>query len=115
MEIRSLIPLPLPTTNGATSENTKADLPENNAARAVQPVREIQVDEQVDSPGRKVAKAEVTPNRLELLIDEATNEVFARLVDPETGKAVREIPVKELRHMKADLEKLLTLAVDEIA
>ena len=51
--------------------------------------------------------------RLELRIDEATNQVFGRVIDRETGEEVRQIPAESIRHLQAISRELFDSFVDE--
>jgi uncharacterized FlaG/YvyC family protein len=51
--------------------------------------------------------------RLELRIDDATNQVFGRVIDRETGEEVRQIPAESIRHLQAISRELFESLVDE--
>jgi FlaG protein len=51
--------------------------------------------------------------RLELRIDESTNQVFGRVIDRETGKEVREIPAESIRHLQAISRELFDSLIDK--
>jgi len=51
--------------------------------------------------------------RLELRIDDNTNQVFGRVIDRETGEEVRQIPAESIRHLQAISRELFEALVDE--
>jgi uncharacterized FlaG/YvyC family protein len=51
--------------------------------------------------------------RLELRIDDATNQVFGRVIDRETGEEVRQIPAESIRHLQAISRELFESLIDE--
>jgi uncharacterized FlaG/YvyC family protein len=53
--------------------------------------------------------------RLQLYVDESTNEVFGRVFDRNSGQVLREIPSKELRALKAYADGLIGPFVDRVA
>ncbi|HEX7005753.1 MAG TPA: flagellar protein FlaG [Alphaproteobacteria bacterium] len=67
-----------------------------------------------DSPPRRVLAlgADV---RLQLYVDESTNEVYGRVFDRESGELLREIPSKELRALRAYADALIGPFVNQLA
>ena len=53
--------------------------------------------------------------RLQLYVDESTNEVYGRVFDRSSGEMLREIPSKELRALRASASGLLKPLVDQVA
>ena len=51
--------------------------------------------------------------RLELHIDETTDQVFGRIVDKATGREIRQIPTEDIRHLQAISRELFVDLVDE--
>ena len=69
-------------------------------------------------PGNAAADGEpAAPRemRLQLRIDENTGEVYSRIIDGRTGEAVRELPVKEIRRMSAQIKEMLGHLIDKSA
>jgi len=115
MEINTTIP---PTLPPSTATRRESALPADE--------RRPGAPEEVPTPRERRAEAEQVPAerpevrisprmRLELSIDEGTNQVFGRIVDAETGQEVRQIPAKELRAMSAQIREMLGHLVDETA
>ena len=65
--------------------------------------------------GAKPDFPSITNHRLELRVDEGTGEVFARVINDDTGRAIEEIPAKELRHLAAQIKELLGRLLDRTA
>ena len=57
----------------------------------------------------------VANHRLELRVDEGTGEVFARVINDDTGREINEIPAKELRHLAAQIKELVGKLLDQTA
>lgn len=114
--IRTPFPMPplpgapkIPLEGGPGPKETQLGMPE------IPLMQEIGTDTDTDtdrSRGSELAKPRF---RLELAIDEDTKQVFGRVVDTETGRAVRELPAKELRHMAAQIKEMLGPIVNEVA
>jgi len=51
--------------------------------------------------------------RLELRIDDSTNQVFGRVIDRATGEEVRQIPAESIRHLQAISRELFESLIDE--
>jgi len=88
-------------------------------ARAA-PSSRTPVDAQAKFPparetGVKSDFSSVANHRLELRVDEDTGEVFARVINGDTGRAIDEIPAKELRHLAAQIKELLGQLLDRTA
>ena len=115
MEFRTVsAPAPVPSANpmkpGGTEHHAQRD-------KRVPPVSETKVDNKA-RPHRQRAEAQRPPPsipgvRLELRIDEATNQVFGRVIDRETGEEVRQIPAESIRHLQAISRELFDSFVDE--
>ena len=118
MEIRQTIPTSLPANETAASTTPPPGEPRQNEAPKINPPRESQ-GENRESDNRSEAEKPPIPvvsgTRIELRVDEGTNEVFGRVVDMETGEAVRELPAKELRRLEAKTLDLLGALVDKTA
>ncbi|HUT50209.1 MAG TPA: flagellar protein FlaG [Alphaproteobacteria bacterium] len=115
MEIRTdSPPAPVPSATpmkpGGTEHQAQRD-------KRVPPVTETKADNKA-RPHRQRAEAQ-TPAptfqgvRLELRIDEATNQVFGRVIDRETGEEVRQIPAESIRHLQAISRELFDSLFDE--
>ncbi len=118
MEIRQTIPTSLPANITAASATPPPDDPRQNEAPKIIPSRESQ-GENRESDNRGEAEKPRIPivsgTRIELRVDEATNEVFGRVVDVATGEAIRELPSKELRRLEAKTLALLGHIIDKTA
>ena len=118
MEIRSSIPTSLPANETAPASKATADDPRVSEAQRITPPREAQGENREDKTRREAEAPKrpiITGTRLELRVDEGTKEVFGRVVNRETGEAVREIPAKELRRLEAKTIELLGAIVDKTA
>lgn len=126
MEIRQTIPASLPANETAASTTPPPNYPRQNEAQKITPPRELQGENRESGNRREEEKPKIqeaekpripiaTGTRIELRVDEATNEVFGRVINVETGEAIRELPTKELRRLEAATLEQLGHLVDKIA
>jgi hypothetical protein len=81
--------------------------------KRVPPATETKADNKA-RPHRQRHQGPTIPGvRLELRIDDATNQVFGRVIDRETGEEVRQIPAESIRHLQAISRELFESLVDE--
>jgi uncharacterized FlaG/YvyC family protein len=81
--------------------------------KRVPPATETKADNKA-RPQRQRHQGPTIPGvRLELRIDDATNQVFGRVIDRETGEEVRQIPAESIRHLQAISRELFESLVDE--
>jgi len=74
---------------------------------------EVKPDNKVRPQRHRPAPPKPIGMRLELRIDEATNKVFGRVIDRETGEEVRQIPAESIRHLQAISRELFDALIDE--
>ena len=110
MDIRGISAPPSPTSAlPARPVTDSLRVPAQN--KPVPPVRETRTDVVTQSSGPEVAALPFGDD-LQLDIDQATNQVYAKIVDPGTGDLVREIPSQKLRALQAFAMKTLKPTVD---
>lgn len=93
------------------------------AHRRVPPAADVKADNKVRDQQEKEHKSnevrqereppKVPRVRLELHIDEDTNQVFGRIVDTETGEEIRQIPAESIRHLQAISREMFVELIDE--
>jgi len=115
MEFRTISP-PAPVPSATPMKPGGAEHQAQRDKR-VPPVSETKADNKA-RPHRQRADAQnAAPSipgvRLELRIDESTNQVFGRVIDRETGEEVRQIPAESIRHLQAISRELFDSFVDE--
>ncbi len=126
MEIRQTIPTSLPANETAASTTPPPNDPRQNEAPKINPPRELQGENRESDNQREAEKLPIqeaekpripiaTGTRVELRVDEGTNEVFGRVINVETGEAIRELPTKELRRLEVTTLEQLGHLVDKIA
>lgn len=101
---------------GEERDNIQAHrrVPSTADVKADNKVREQhkQDDKPLGAPEER--KLEVAPRvRLELRIDEDTNQVFGAIIDAETGEEIRQIPAESIRHLQAISRELFIDLIDE--
>lgn len=115
MEFRTVTPpAPVPSATpmkpGGTEHQAQRD-------KRVPPVTETKADNKARPHRQRADVQKSAPTipgvRLELRIDEATNRVFGRVIDRETGEEVRQIPAESIRHLQAISRELFDSFVDE--
>lgn len=117
MDINAIrTPFPVPPPLGAPKtppsgemgpKETKLGMPE------IPPVPGTRTDNDTDRPDRPEPKH--ARFRIELAVDQETHQVYGRVIDAVTGREVRELPAKELRHMAAQIKEMLAPVVNEVA
>jgi len=110
MDIRGISAPPSPTSALPARPVTESlRVPTQN--KPVVPVRETRTDVATQS---SVQEAVALPfgDDLQLDIDQATQQVYAKIVDPGTGDLLREIPSQKLRALQAFAMKALKPHVD---
>lgn len=65
--------------------------------------------------GAQPAFPSATNHSLELLVDKGTGEVFARVINNDTGRVIDEMPAKALRHLATQIKELLGRLLDRTA
>ncbi len=126
MEIRQTIPTSLPANETAASTIPPPGNPRQNEAPKINPPRESQGENRESGNRQEAEKPKIqeaekpripiaTGTRVELRVDEGTHEVFGRVINVETGEAIREMPAKELRRLEAITLAQLGALVDKIA
>jgi uncharacterized FlaG/YvyC family protein len=113
MEVRPIVP-PAPTPP-VSPHSEGANHNQAEAAHRVPPPVEAKADNKARTDRHSQGNAPVTvPNvRLELRIDEGTNEVFGLVVNRDTGKPIREIPAKDLRRLQAISREMFGSMLDK--
>jgi len=111
MEFRTITPpAPVPSVTpmkpGGAEHQAQRD-------QRIPPATEIKSDNKVRSHRQRPEPPSIPGVRLELRIDEATNQVFGRVIDRETGEEVRQIPAESIRHLQAISRELFDSLVDE--
>lgn len=119
MEFRTISPpAPVPSATpmkpGGTEHQAQRD-------KRVPPASETKADNKArpqrqrpEGQGQGQHQGPTIPGvRLELRIDDATNQVFGRVIDRETGEEVRQIPAESIRHLQAISRELFESLVDE--
>lgn len=66
-----------------------------------------------DQHGQDKSRVTVPNVRLELRIDENTNEVFGLVVNRDTGQPIREVPAKDLRRLQAISREMFGSMLDK--
>lgn len=114
--IRTPFPMPplpgapkIPLEGGPGPKETQLGMPD------IPLMHEIGTDTDTDTDRSDAPKPEKARFRIELAVDQDTHQVFGRVIDTETGRAVRELPAKELRHMAAQIKEMLGPVVNEVA
>lgn len=79
--------------------------------KPVEPVRETHIDTVTQGNGKKFVPLPSSA-RLELDIDQATKQVYAKVVDTSTGTLLRELPSEHLRALHAFAIKAFKPIVD---
>ena len=51
--------------------------------------------------------------RVELVVDEATSQVFGRVLDRNTGDELRQIPAEDIRRLQAISREMFGTILDE--
>jgi uncharacterized FlaG/YvyC family protein len=116
MEIKTHTPpAPIPSVSTAKPGEERDNVP---AHRRVQPSDEAKADNKTRSHRQRAETPKPPPPkvsgvRLELRIDDATNQVFGRVIDRDTGEEVRQIPAEGIRHLQAISRELFDALVDE--
>lgn len=122
MDIRThTTPAPIPSVSiakpGEERDNIQAHqrVPPTTDVKADNKVREHYERDNEPREDRKEHKPpEVTRLRLELRIDDETNQVFGRIVDQESGEEIRQIPTESIRRLQAITRELFGDLVDEM-
>jgi hypothetical protein len=110
MDIRGIIAPPSPSSALPARPVTEPlRVPAEN--KPVEPVRETQHDGTTRTDGKKPAPL-TSGARLELDIDQSTQQVYAKVVDPNTGTLLRELPSEHLRALHAFAIKSFRPIVD---
>jgi uncharacterized FlaG/YvyC family protein len=109
MDIRGMIAPPSPSSALPTRPVTDS-LRVTAQNKPVEPVRETRADT-AQSNGNEAAVLPLSAT-LKLDIDEATKQVYAKVVDPGTGTLLRELPSEKLRALQAFAMKTLRPIVD---
>jgi hypothetical protein len=105
MDIRGISAPPSPTSAlPARPVTDSLRVPAQN--RPVEPVRETQ-------NGGIPAVTLAFSATLQLDIDQATKQVYAKVIDPSTGSLLREIPDEKLRALQAFAIKAFKPLIDE--
>lgn len=105
MDIRGISAPPSPTSALPARPVTESlRVPAQN--KPVEPVRETQSD---GGPAVTLALSAT----LQLDIDQATKQVYAKVIDPKTGSLLRELPDQKLRALQAFSLKLFRPTIDE--
>jgi len=111
MEFRTISP-PAPVPSATPMKPGGAEHQAQRDKR-VPPATETKADNKA-RPHRQRHQGPTIPGvRLELRIDDATNQVFGRVIDRETGEEVRQIPAESIRHLQAISRELFESLVDE--
>ena len=116
MEFRTISP-PAPVPSATPMKPGGADDLAQREKR-IPPSAEVKADNKARSQrerpdGAKAPPPKVPGVRLELRIDEATNKVFGRVIDRESGEEIRQIPAESIRHLQAISRELFDSLVDE--
>lgn len=115
MEFRTISPpAPVPSATpmkpGGAEDQAQRD-------KRIPPATETKTDNKArphrERPEPTMRGPTIPGMRLELRIDEATNQVFGRIIDRETGEEVRQIPAESIRHLQAISRELFEALVDE--
>ena len=117
MEFRTISP-PAPVPS-ATPMKPGGEEHQAQRNKRVPPATEVKADNKTRSHRQRNQAPHQGPTipgvRLELRIDEATNRVFGRVIDRETGEEVRQIPAESIRHLQAISRELFDSLIDETA
>ena len=81
--------------------------------KRVQPAADVKPDNKVRQHRPRADAPKPITVRLELRIDDSTNQVFGRVIDRETGEEIRQIPAESIRHLQAISRELFDSLVDE--
>jgi FlaG protein len=110
MEIRGIITPPSPAAaQPARPVTDSLRVPAHN--EPVEPTSDTQIRTATPADGKKLIPL-VTPAKLELEVDQATQQVYAKVLDSSTGNILRELPSERLRALHAFGMKTLKPTVD---
>jgi uncharacterized FlaG/YvyC family protein len=106
MDIRGIAAPPSPVSAPPPARPVTESLPVHSHNKAIEPASQTQSDG---------ASAVTLPfsATLQLDIDQSTKQVYAKVIDPETGSLLREIPDPKLRALQAFAIKALKPIIDE--
>lgn len=115
MEFRTISP-PAPVPS-ATPMKPGGEEHQAQRDKRIPPAAEVKADNKARPHRQRNQTSHQGPTipgvRLELRIDEATNRVFGRVIDRETGEEVRQIPAESIRHLQAISRELFDSLIDE--
>lgn len=98
---------PVPSGPGATHKAV---------ARRVPPPETVKTDNKVQEQRQHtpvVRPSSLQPVRVELFVDDQTNQVFGRVVDRNTGKEIRQIPAEDVRRLQAISREMFGSILDQ--
>ena len=103
-------------TSAFSARSVTDSLPAKNDHGAAKAAREARtVHEATRNPPSDPVLALGADVRLQLYVDESTNEVYGRVFDRNSGELLREIPSKELRALRAYADGLVGPLLDKMA
>ncbi len=109
MEIRTVVqtaPAPSASTTVPKPPQPDQKVLGANTAQALQ--KDLRVDTPADAPAKEAPVAPPIPKiRADLRYDESIKRVVGRVYDETTGKAIRDLPPKELVRLYAKTREML--------
>ncbi len=71
--------------------------------------------QELDSAAKDMERITLAFNKkLRFSIDQQTDEVIVKVIDPETDKVIKELPPEELQRLHKQLKEMIGLLFDEI-
>ena len=114
MDVRISAPPTQQTT--ATPAPASPGASPKEVARRVPPPETVTTDNKAQDQRQQTPVARTRPAhpvRVELFVDDATNQVFGRVIDSNTGKEIRQIPAEDIRRLQAISREMFGSILDQ--
>ena len=115
MDVRISTP-PAPHPPAAPTTPAGQGAAQNDVTKRVTPPEDVKTENRPreDQPKAKARAAPLSMSvRVELMVDEATSQVFGRVVDRKTGDELRQIPAEDIRRLQAITREMFGTILDE--
>jgi len=71
--------------------------------------------QELDAAAKDMERITLAFNKkLRFSVDQQTDEVVVKVIDPETDKVIKELPPEELQRLHRQLKEMIGLLIDEI-
>jgi flagellar protein FlaG len=107
-----------PQDRGTALHNNPINVQTNNSGGVISTVQAtlpgIQTPQELSKTAAELEKITLAfSKKLKFVVDQKTQDVIVKVIDPETDKVIKELPPEELQRLHARIKEMIGLLFDE--